>query len=60
MYAIAEIAGCAAAHAVWSVSDGSTLIPMLWYKTEDDQRQMVRLAHDRLEAAVLAGRHLAK
>jgi hypothetical protein len=51
-----ELAGFFAAHAIWSVSDGDTLIPMLAYTNENDERQVERLAHDELAAAVQAGK----
>lgn len=51
-----ELAGFFAAHAIWCVSDGDTLIPILGYTTEDDERQMERLALDELTAAVEFGK----
>jgi hypothetical protein len=54
--AASELAGFFAAHAIWCVSDGATLIPMLAYTTEDAQRKMERLAHDDLRAAVEYGK----
>ncbi len=51
-----EIAGTFAAHAVWSLSDGETLTPMLAYTTEEDERRMERLVHDELGAAVEHGK----
>lgn len=56
MIAASELAGMFAAHAVWCVSDGDMLIPMLAYTTENDERKMERLAHDDLGAAVEYGR----
>lgn len=55
MITASELAGMFAAHAVWCVSDGDTLIPMLVYTNENDERQMERLAHDELEEAVASG-----
>jgi len=51
-----ELAGFFAAHAIWSVSHGETLIPMLVYTSADGERTMERLVHDDLEAAVAYGR----
>jgi hypothetical protein len=56
MITASELAGMFAAHAVWCVSDGDTLIPMLVYTNESGERQMERLAHDDLGAAVEFGR----
>ena len=57
MITASELAGMFAAHAVWCVSDGETLIPMLAYTNENDERLMERLAHDDLAAAVEHGQH---
>ena len=43
MITASELAGMFAAHAIWCVSDGDTLIPMLVYTDENDERQMERL-----------------
>jgi hypothetical protein len=51
-----ELAGFFAAHAVWCVSEGETLIPMLAYKTKSNERRMDRLIFDDLGAAVQAGK----
>jgi len=56
MITASQLAGFFAAHAVWCVSDGDTLIPMLAYTNENDERQMERLAHDDLAAAVEYGK----
>ena len=56
MQATAELAGFFAAHAVWSVSDGETLIPLVGYETADGQRQMTRLAAERLEDGAARGK----
>ncbi|EAQ78137.1 hypothetical protein [Blastopirellula marina] len=55
MIAAAELGGFFAAHAVWCVSDGDLLIPILAYATPDGEREMERLEHDDLEVAVKAG-----
>jgi hypothetical protein len=52
MNSASELAGFFAAHAVWCVSDGETLIPMLAYTNENNERQMERLVHDDFAAAV--------
>ncbi|TWT98270.1 hypothetical protein [Stieleria varia] len=57
MITASELAGMFAAHAVWCVSDGDTLIPMLVFTDENGGRQMERLAHDDLGAAVEYGRN---
>ena len=56
MQAAAELAGFFAAHAVWSVSDGDTLIPLVGYETADGKRQMNRLVADRLEEGAVRGK----
>jgi hypothetical protein len=51
-----KLAGFFAAHAIWCVSDGETLTPMLAYTTEDDERKMERLVvNNDLEASVAHG-----
>jgi hypothetical protein len=49
MITACELAGFFAAHAVWSVSDGETLVPMLAYK---GKRSMERLVGEELSAVV--------
>lgn len=57
MIAVSRLAGFFAAHAIWSVSDGETLVPMLAYTTADDERKMERLVIDEdLEASVAYGK----
>src|SRR3974390_631464 len=52
-----KLAGYFAAHAIWCVSDGETLIPMLASTTEDDERKRERLVvNDDLEASVAYGK----
>ena len=48
------LAGFFAAHAVWSVEDGETLVPIYSY-SKDGQRHMERIEADRLEDAVRIG-----
>jgi hypothetical protein len=55
MPAAMELAGFFTAHAVWSVSDGETLIPILGFETQGGQRQMARLVGERLEEGVARG-----
>lgn len=51
----ADFAGFFAAHAVWSVSEGETLIPIYAFVDADGQRKMERMGHPRLEEGVSAG-----
>jgi len=46
MMTASELAGFFAAHAIWSVSDGAMLIPILGFTTEDGKRSMHRLVGD--------------
>src|SRR5262249_17233368 len=46
MMTASELGGFFAAHAIWSVSDGAMLIPMLAFTTEGGQRSMHRLVGD--------------
>lgn len=56
VFEFAQLAGFFAAHGVWSVSDGATLIPILGYENGSGERGMSRFAHDDLGAAANAGR----
>ena len=56
MITASKLSGFFAAHAIWCVSDGDTLIPMVAYTTASGERKMERMAHDDLESAVAAGR----
>ena len=57
MIAAFKLAGFFAAHAIWCVSDGETLIPILAYTTEDEGRMMERLiVEDDLSASVAVGK----
>src|SRR5215470_12367377 len=61
MEATVELAGFFAAHAIWSVSKGGPLVPLLAYtksKFKGAKQEMVRLAMDPYEAAVAYGRDL--
>lgn len=52
-----KLAGFFAAHAVWCVSGGETLIPILAYTTASDERKMERLIiNDDLETSVDFGK----
>jgi hypothetical protein len=53
---LGRLAGFFAAHGVWSVSDGATLIPLLGYEQASGERGMSRFATDDLGAAAQAGR----
>ncbi|HVV98941.1 MAG TPA: hypothetical protein VHB77_01305 [Planctomycetaceae bacterium] len=56
MITACELAGFCAAHAIWCVSDGETLIPMLAHATADGEREMHRFAADDLRTAVETGK----
>lgn len=56
MVTCSQLAGFFAAHAIWCVSDGGTLIPMLAYTTADGGRQMNRFAGGDLVASVGQGK----
>jgi hypothetical protein len=56
MLAAALLAGFFAAHAVWSVSDGETLIPIYAYDGSDGQRHMQRLQAESFDDAIQTGR----
>src|SRR5690348_5143304 len=57
MITASELAGYFAAHAIWCVSDGDTLTPMLAYTTENNERRMERLiVNDDLAASVAYGK----
>jgi hypothetical protein len=61
MITTSKLAGFFAAHAIWCVSDGETLIPMLAYTTKDGERTMERLVvNDDLEASVVYGKQKLK
>ncbi|MCM6779080.1 hypothetical protein NDR87_36970 [Nocardia sp. CDC159] len=55
MYAIASIAGFCAAHGIWSISDGATLIPILGYEQHDGARGMERFVFDDIADSARAG-----
>lgn len=56
MLATAELAGFFAAHAVWSVSDGVTLTPILGIEGPAGTRELRRLGADELSEAVGQGK----
>lgn len=56
MITASELAGFIAAHAIWCVSDGDGLVPMVAFTTEDGQRKLERLVLDDAAAAVEHGR----
>jgi len=49
-----ELAGFLMAHAVWCVSDGSTLVPLLGY-VKDGQRLVARIGAEQMQEAVERG-----
>jgi len=61
MTAASDLAGFFAAHAVWCVSDGETLIPFVAYEHADGKRQLNRLVTERVEDGAAKGKEwLAK
>jgi hypothetical protein len=54
MNAALSLAGFYAAHAVWCVSDGETLIPMIGWE-RGDHRELVRMKEPELSAGAAAG-----
>jgi hypothetical protein len=46
MIETAKLAGFCAAHGIWSVSDGETLIPLVGYEEANGERGIVRYARD--------------
>jgi hypothetical protein len=55
MLEAASLAGFFTAHAVWSVSDGETLIPIYGYLNDKNEKIMERLVYERLEQGVIKG-----
>lgn len=51
------MAGFISAHAVWSICDGETLIPIYAFLDEAGKRHMQRLEYDRLEDGVEEGKN---
>jgi hypothetical protein len=51
-----ELAGFFAAHAVWSVADGETLIPLLAFQRTDGKQEFRRIEAEQLEDAVAQGK----
>jgi|RhiMethySRZTD1v2_1073278.scaffolds.fasta_scaffold591518_2 hypothetical protein len=61
MKATVEFAGFFAAHAIWNVSEGGPLVPLLVYTKSNfkgAKQEMVRLAMEPYEAAVAYGREV--
>jgi hypothetical protein len=52
----AELIGYFAAHAVWCVSDGEVLIPLVGYEMLEGKRVLKRMAADLIEDGVLEGK----
>jgi hypothetical protein len=55
MSEIASMAGFLAAHGIWSVSEGATLVPMLGYEQTDGDRVIERLMFDDVADGARAG-----
>lgn len=51
-----EMTGFFAAHAVWCVSEGETLIPFAGFETHVQGRSLLRFASERIEEGVAAGK----
>jgi maltooligosyltrehalose synthase len=51
-----KLAGFIAAHGIWCVSDGETLIPIYAYTNENNERILNRLVSEQLEEAVSIGK----
>ncbi len=51
-----KLAGFFAAHAIWCVSDGDTLTPMLAYITANDERKLERFVSEDLSVSVARGK----
>src|SRR5262245_22475826 len=57
MEATVELAGFFAAHAIWNVSEGGPLVPLLAYKTSESAKPaLMRFAMEPYEVAVAYGR----
>jgi len=56
MLTASRLAGFFAAHAIWCVSEGDTLIPMLAYTSADGERHVERLVGEDLGDAVAQGK----
>ena len=56
---VVEMAGYWMAHALWSVMDGETLIPILGYLHSDESRSMQRLAMGSTEAVALGEQRIS-
>src|SRR5690606_29237908 len=55
---VAEMAGYFLGHALWSVSDGEVLVPILGYLKADDSRSMQRLAMGSIQAVATGERRI--
>ena len=55
MKEIYKMAGHFAVHAMWSVSDGETLIPILGFLNKKNEKMMHRLAYEDSEKAIKRG-----
>lgn len=54
------MAGFVSAHAIYSIVDGETLIPIYAFRGEDEKNNLVRLTQENLEDAVSFGRSSLK
>lgn len=54
MQQTARLAGFFAAHGIWSVADGATLIPMIGYEQAGGERKMVRFANEDIAVLIEA------
>jgi hypothetical protein len=52
----ARLAGFIAAHAIWSVSDGETLVTMVGSEGSNGQRKLDRIMAERIEESVARGK----
>ena len=56
MQQTARLAGFFAAHGIWSIADGATLIPMLGSEQAGGERRLVRFANQDIAVGAQAGR----
>jgi hypothetical protein len=56
MMTASKLGGFFAAHAIWCVSDGSTLIPMLAYTTASERKMERLVINEDLESSVAYGK----
>ena len=56
MEQVVELAGFFAAHAVWCIADGETLVPILAFQREDGEQEFRRLEGEELQVVVAQGK----